>query len=223
MLQGGVAIATRNLARTVVEGGRATYSKLDRRARNRRERRLRFDTEGHLLTRPPPRVGGRGFADRLAPLERWLGHNVGRGWSHVYHEFCARFDRRSTKGWHLRDHLLQKVGQGRFPWGTPFFVDGRGILRRRPGRPSPRTRVSVAEEAAARRWAAGRQVIVHGKALFWTARVVDSLGPTSPQGRRFTCEELAVWSSLRDELRMILTYDADGSRRRRLEHSQLHH
>jgi len=44
-------MATKDLARTVVEGGRTTYSKLDRRLRNRSERRLRFDLHlrDHLL------------------------------------------------------------------------------------------------------------------------------------------------------------------------------
>jgi len=71
-------MARKNLARTVVEGGRDTYSKLYRKLRNRSERRLRFDLEGDVMY-GQERVGGsRGFADRLAPLERWLGSNVGR-------------------------------------------------------------------------------------------------------------------------------------------------
>jgi hypothetical protein len=60
-------MATKNLGRTVVEGGRATYSKLDRRLRNRSERRLRFDLDGDPLYRQPRPAGNRGFADRLAP------------------------------------------------------------------------------------------------------------------------------------------------------------
>ena len=61
-------MAPKNLARTVVEGGRDTYSKLYRKLRNRSERRLRFDLEGDVI-HGQERVGGsRGFADRLAPL-----------------------------------------------------------------------------------------------------------------------------------------------------------
>jgi hypothetical protein len=125
-------MATRNLARTVVEGGRSSDSKMYRRARSRRERRLRFDEEGNVFGKVRP-AEGRGFADRLAPLERWLGRHLGRGWSNVYKEFCERHDRRTMKGWHLGDHLLVMVDQGRFP-GGPFFVDRRGILRERPRR-----------------------------------------------------------------------------------------
>ena len=48
-------MATKNLARTVVEGGRDTYSKLYRKLRKRSERRLRFDVEGDVM-RPGARV-----------------------------------------------------------------------------------------------------------------------------------------------------------------------
>jgi hypothetical protein len=62
-------MATKNLARTIVEGGRDTYSKLYRRLRNRSERRLRFDLEGDPMHGQQRLGGSRGFADRLMPLE----------------------------------------------------------------------------------------------------------------------------------------------------------
>ena len=207
-------MATKNLARTVVEGGRDTYSKLYRKLRNRSERRLRFDADGDLVAGHPRLAGYRGFADRLAPLERWLGSNVGRGWSHVYHEFCQRFDERTTKGWHVRDHLLGLLGAGRFRWDGPFLVDDRGILRRRP-RPvwALRNRISPGEETRAMAWAAGRRVIVQGEVAFWTATAIDRQTPVSPQGARLTAGELATWKALAPELRQKLTYDAEAIRR----------
>jgi hypothetical protein len=42
-------MATKTLARPVVEGGRDTYSRLYRKLRNRSERRLRFDLEGDVM------------------------------------------------------------------------------------------------------------------------------------------------------------------------------
>ena len=211
-------MATKNLARTIVEGGRSTYSTLDRRGRNRRERRLRFDTDGNVVVGRSRGVGHKGFADRLAPLQRWLERSLGRGWSNVYRDFCGRFDRRTMKGWHLEDHLLQMVGKGRFPWGAWFFVDDRGILRRQPRQRWVRAEAfSAADEARARLWAAGRQLIVRGDAVYWTARAIDSLTPTSPQGRRLTVKELDFWSSLPQELRLMFTYDAEANRRRRVK------
>ncbi len=208
-------MATKNLARTVVEGGRDTYSKLYRKLRNRSERRLRFDLEGDVM-HGQERVGGsRGFADRLAPLERWLGSNVGRGWSNVYHEFCERFDKRTMKGWHVRDHLLGMLGAGRFSWAGPFLVDDRGILRRRPRRRwDRRDRISPDEKAMALAWAAGRRIIVRGEVAFWTARVLDDPAQTSGQGRRLTVAELAAWRTLAPELQRELTYDPEAIRRR---------
>ena len=205
---------TKNLARTVVEGGRDRYSKLDRKLRNRSERRLRFDLDGDVRHGQPRLGGPRGFADRLTPLQRWLGSNVGRGWSNVYREFCQRFDERTMKGWHLRDHLLGMLGAGRFSWGGPFLVDDRGILRRRARRRwAGRKRISPGQEATAVAWAAGRRVIVHGEAAFWTAGVIDVPTPTSAQGRRLTAGELATWKALAPELRQKLTYDAGAIRR----------
>ena len=162
------------------------------------------------------RVGSREFADRLAPLWRWLGRHVGRGWSNVYHEFCERFDRRTMKGWHLREHLFGLVEPGRFPLlSGPFFVDRRGILRRRPTRRWPRRSVvSPTEEAKALAWASRRQVIVRGEVLYWTVRSIDALAPTSAQGRRLAPDESAFWSSLAAELREKLTYDAVAIRAR---------
>jgi hypothetical protein len=198
-------VATRNLARTVVEGGRAGYSKLERKLRNRSERRLRFDVEGNVVCGRLRRATGRGFADRLAPLKRWLGRHVGRGWNNVHRDFCERFDRRSTKGWHLEDHLLQMVGRGRYE-GWPFFVDSRGILRRKASLRRQLREFSFADEARALAWAAGRRVIVYAEAVFWTARTVDSLAPASPQGRRLTPGELGYWYSLAPEVRQKLSY-----------------
>jgi hypothetical protein len=188
---------------------------LDRRLRNRSERRLRFDLEGDPLYGQPGPADYRAFADRLAPLERWLGSHVGRGWSNVYHEFCVRFDKRTMKGWHLRDHLLGLLGAGRFPWDGPFLVDPHGILRRRPRRRwGQRDRISPHEKARAVVWAAGRRIILRGEMAFWTARVIDDPAPTSAQGRRLTADELATWKTLAPELQQELTYDAEAIRRR---------
>jgi len=199
-------MATKNLARTVVEGGRSGHSKFDRRLRNRSERRLRFDEEDDVIRGKVRNGGYREFNDRLSPLERWLDRNVGRGWNNVYREFCERFDRRTMKGWHLRDHLRQMVARDRFDWWR-FYVDERGILRRVPRRRWPKGQwVSSCERQRAVAWAAGRRVIAHGDALFWTARRLDNGTSMSPQGRRLTAEEVEVWCSLPGTLQTELRY-----------------
>ena len=208
-------MATRNLARTVVEGGRSGYSQLRRKQHSRRERRLRFDEEGNVVSGKEGRPWGREFADRLSPLERWLGHHVGRGWNNVYRDFCERFDRRTMKGWHLEDHLLGSVRLGRCGYGN-FYVDRRGILRRQPRQiwdwPP---RIKPEEQDAARRWANGRQVIVHGDALFWTARPIVQSRLAAPQGPSLAPEDVTYWSSLSPAVRETISYEGEENRRRR--------
>jgi len=159
---------------------------------------------------PPLPSTGRGFADRLAPLERWVASHVGRGWNNVYREFCERFDQRSVKGWHLKDHLLSMVDRGarRFGGGR-FRVDARGILRDSRRKRWRRESYTFADQCRAERWAAGRRVIVHGEAFFWTARPVNPAVESqrfSPQGARLDRDEVAFWIALPQDVRVSLTY-----------------
>jgi hypothetical protein len=202
-------MATRNLARTVVEGGRSRYSTLYRQQRNRSERRLRFGEEGEIIQGRTRRTEGRDFSDRLSPLERWLQSHVGRGWNNVYREFCERYDRRTLKGWHLNDHLLDMVGLGRFPWSWRYRVDERGILRAEGRRRERRVLPSHCERQRVAAWAAGRKVIVHGTAAFWTARKIDGKEIlVAAQGRRLTACERQVWDALAPEWQRELSYQA---------------
>lgn len=123
-------MASRDIARTVVEGGRSNISKFDRRDRNRRERRgVGHPVYGKLAV-------GRQFNDRLSPFFQWIDRQVGRRWDDVYSEFTQRFDRRKVKGWHLHTHLEYEVKNAGFResisrWYdyTNYFVDDEGILR----------------------------------------------------------------------------------------------
>lgn len=206
-------MATKKLARTVVEGGRAGYSKWDRRRRNRSQRRLRFDEEGDRLHGKDCAPGWRGFDDCLKPLRRWIDSHVGRGWNNVYRDFCALTDRRTVKGWHLDDHLQGMVDRGDPLAYGRFYVDGRGILRRKDRVPRERG-TGYREQRRALDWARGRQVIEHGGTAFWTADAVDDPVAASRQGPRLTDRETAFWTSLAEDVRQTLRYDAE--RRRRL-------
>jgi hypothetical protein len=132
---------------------------------------------------------------------------VGRGWNNVYREFCERVDRRTLKGWHLDDHLRYMVGLDSFFPTSPFVVDRRGILRRRPRRSRTRDRTaSHCERDRALSWAGGRRVIVQGEVLFWTARPIGIDTTVSAQGRPLTAAEIGVWTGLPPNLRRELTY-----------------
>jgi hypothetical protein len=143
-------MATKNLARTVIEGGRDGYSRFARRHSNSRERvaerqlshEVRLRVEVDDVVYPMRRKVYRSFADKLSPGFRWLERQAGRPWDLVRSELFQRFDTRTTAGRHfLFDHLLPELE--RHSWGyrvRRFYVDQHGILRclirrRKPKRP----------------------------------------------------------------------------------------
>jgi hypothetical protein len=128
-------MSTRNLGRTIIECGQHRQEQASRRSFLRGQRRLRFDLEGNRIAGKEKRRGGKWFIDHLNPLERWMRRQVGRGWRHVFRELCAMADGRTLKGRHLREHVRGMVGsQAAVGWSrTDYFVDRRGILRRRCG------------------------------------------------------------------------------------------
>lgn len=129
-------MATKKLSRTVVEGGRRGRwgeRYLDRRHKREIGRKLRQGDEDPVES-PAPWVTS-DFSDKLKPLYRYLQANAGRPWDKVYSELCARYDRRTLKGWHLLSGHVDRYtveGHGR-GWAHLFrdgaWVDRHGILR----------------------------------------------------------------------------------------------
>jgi hypothetical protein len=144
-------MSTKNLARTVIEGGRSHAYQVTRRHSNASERARERVTSHRLLTaidlddadyRPRAKVY-RWFSDKLGPAGRFLTSQVGRPWSKVRSELAARFDTRTTAGRHiLFDHILPSVYKG-FGLGRRyrFFVDSHGILRSEKRRRKPSKRI----------------------------------------------------------------------------------
>ncbi len=138
-------MSTKNLSRTVIEGGRSGYSRNDRRASHGRERASTrawleaayLDDEHADATTPSPRPHAeRTFADKLGPAYRWLASQIGRPWSKVYAELVARFDTRTIAGRHIvHDHMLTSVrtsASNRYRSRHDLIVDAHGILRAAP-------------------------------------------------------------------------------------------
>jgi hypothetical protein len=143
-------MSTKNLARSVIEGGRTGFSKYLRRHslqilrfRNRALcRALLRDPEAWetaTVPRRPTDYDDIAFADRTNPCDRFLASRDGRPWNDVYSEICRRFDRRTMAGRHVtEDHLLASVETSRtFIWGrsaprTRFYVDRHGYFRHNP-------------------------------------------------------------------------------------------
>ena len=140
-------MARKDLSRTVIEGGRYYSNCWERRASHGIERattrewldRVAVDLDEADATLPPPRKRVyKMFRDKLAPAHRWLVAQVGRPWSKVYSELCARFDTRTVAGRHVvHDHMLQWVRryddvQWRW-WRSRYYdlvIDRHGILRK---------------------------------------------------------------------------------------------
>jgi hypothetical protein len=205
-------MSTKNLARTVIEGGRTRWSRDYRRALNVKERARQREALGRLavgddpeaLVVPPPRNAGRGFDDKLGPARRWLTSQIGRPWNLVRGELLRRFDTRTTAGRHIVFcHMLPWVedDEGNPGW-KPFLVDRHGFLRAAPPRAlwrSPHARAPLPrDERALMAWLAGRRVGARGPALFWFA-------PTAAGGyrqhHRLADDDAALWRALPDWFR----------------------
>lgn len=140
-------MSTKNLARTVIEGGREYSNCWFRRSSNRTQRlRARQICATLLVTRdydrtlqPKRQALLQSFHDKLGPAYRFLASQVGRPWRKVRSELFQRFDARTTAGRHiLFDHLLRSVHE---VWPAyfgrrDFYVDRHGLLRRAPLRKS---------------------------------------------------------------------------------------
>jgi hypothetical protein len=142
-------MATKNLARTVIEGGRTLGYKLEvsRLARTERcEARtfLRAATVDAVSVEgvPAPKRGPvyREFNDKLHPVYAFLDSRIGKSWDRTRSLIVSRFDPRSTPGRHvLYDHILNQVSTGGeylFPKYQYFryFVDQQGCLQKGPPR-----------------------------------------------------------------------------------------
>lgn len=176
-------MSTKNLARTVIEGGRHRYSRFARRHNNAVERAHTHQLERALCTTkdaetalfPVRDPAGRDFDDKLGPARRWLRRQVGRPWDQVRSDLFARFDTRTTAGRHIVfDHLLDevRVDLGRFSRFREFWISAHGILQHRQHARKRWARAQLTPrmpepESVVWRWLGGRRVIEHGARLYW--------------------------------------------------------
>lgn len=144
-------MSTKNLARTVIEGGRTNHDKYDRRI-SLREFRNNNRRYCHLVTigavdaeaKPAPeRVWDYRFrdeihADKTNPCRRFLASRAGQLWDDVHAEIVRRFDTNTLPGRHVvYDHLVTSVALPddyrhlTYWWlghSPKFWVDERGVL-----------------------------------------------------------------------------------------------
>lgn len=175
-------MTTKNLSRTVIEGGRASSNKRDRRRSNRQQRirNRRFsksivslvDPDDAGLTPERDKVG-KDFTDKLSPMYRWLGKQVGKRWDNVFSELVHRFDTRTVAGNHvIRDHLLRSITiQPTDAYRNDrndYYVDECSILRLQPPKINKKDRLFYPNRyKSIQKWINNRRVMDYGVSLFW--------------------------------------------------------
>jgi len=180
-------MATKNIGRSALEGGRYTYNKYERNASHRHERararawlsKVHKDIEYAEESVPQPRDKVyKGFTDKLNPCYRWLQSHVGQPWDEVYAKLTKAFDTRKLSAWHIvRQHMVPEVkgagGEGSFfrSW-TYFHIDENGLLQGDyPYREYPWRRKQAEYKGPSHEvflaWIDGRRVIDYGASQFW--------------------------------------------------------
>jgi hypothetical protein len=194
-------MSTKNLARTIIEGGRNKGNKWDRRnshAENRAavrnymsEVRLDPDNYDEYDVEPTEHVR-KEFDDKLGPIYRWLNRQVGRPWDEVRADVAKHFDTRTTAGRHIvYDHMLSSVEitpRPPYRWSAvpddpttsysqnDFYVDDDGVLRKKRylGRRSYYPKAPAWDTKQLANWLGGRVVGKVGGKLFWFVPVTKS-------------------------------------------------
>lgn len=179
-------MATRSLARTVIEGGRRNYNKFERRLTIRQERRRARIFSRVVRSDPEQFDGGsielrrrvrKEFNDRLSPAYRWLYAHDGQRWNDVRSAMFRLADTRTTKGWHLIfGHMISAVSMRadhRFNsryghWYDDLFIDG-GLLCHEPFpfKKYRRERSAKEYDPELSAWLRGRRIVCQDKMLYW--------------------------------------------------------
>lgn len=179
-------MATKNMSRTVIEGGRYNRNKRDRYISNRLYRAdsrrfskaaTNFIDPDELGSIPKRRVVRKEFKDKLSPMYRWLAKQIGKRWDVIFSELVRRFDTRTVAGNHVvQDHLLQNITLqptdvwhlGRRGFRNDYYVDETGILCLHPSRVKEKKGYLYPHRyKKIQEWAADRKVMDYGVSLFW--------------------------------------------------------
>ena len=186
-------MSTKNLARTIVEGGRHNGNKWDRR-NSHAEERARLKNYLKEVTLDPENFEeydvepiehiGKSFDDKIGPIYRWLGRQVGRLWDEVRADIAASFDTRTTAGRHIvYDHLINSVQinpEVHLRWisvpddptasyyRNDFYVDEEGVLQKKRyiGR-RYKNKIPDFDTKQIANWLSGRIVGKVGNKFFW--------------------------------------------------------
>lgn len=191
-------MSVKKLQRTVIEGGRASRSKWDRRNSHSLERTSEREF-CHRAVIDPESVDNifinekkpvyKEFSDKLSPMYRWLHSQVGNFWNDIYSEISKKFDVRTTAGRHiLFDHLLNSVeitpNHRRYYYNPDdptashyrhdFYVDDEGILKEKRYIPRNQNKIPKFNTESIANWLHGCVIGKVGNKFFWFVPVDKS-------------------------------------------------
>lgn len=187
-------MATKNLARTAIEGGRIGSNKWDRRYSHKETRSdqksylhdVSKDIENYYeYDIEETRHVRKEFNDKLNPMYRWLESQIGEPWDEVHSKAIKEFDTNTTAGRHIvYDHLFSSVEIVPDPYRLKyyrqtdnpftsysqhdFYVDDNGILcKRQYISYKKQYKIPHFNTCQLVNWLNGRVVGKVGKKLFW--------------------------------------------------------
>lgn len=178
-------MATKNLGRSAIEGGRTGWYKVRvseiedslRTSTRTYKHRVQNDVEAWENEAEPVRrpYGKRGNqTDKLAGTYRMLDKLVGKPWAKVYALICEKFDGRTLAGRHvLIDHITNYVAPNKEAADLQYhlyYIDDHGFFQKKEGyshnRYTPH-RLSKKFADKISTWLDGRSIIQMGSKLYW--------------------------------------------------------
>lgn len=172
-------MATKNLARTVIEGGRMGYNKYERRLSSRIERHCvrqllhSVINETEIVQKfviPTRKKVPKDFNDKTNPVERWLKSRTGKKWNITHSMIFRKFETRTMAGRHIVfDHILSAV----VPYTSVekhfsrYIIDENGTLIHIPHKKRLWERDLHSYEPEVSKWLNNRLVGKRGNYLFW--------------------------------------------------------
>lgn len=128
-------MATKNISRTVIEGGRTKSWKDYARSSKRKFRKINkkycHNYDDNIISPAKDcRYNKRHFqTDHLNPLFRFLTSRVGKNWNDIYSEICQKFDDRTIAGQHIFEHIQGVFGKDFFtPGYEGFYLNNKNLL-----------------------------------------------------------------------------------------------
>lgn len=204
-------MSKKNLSKTIIEGGRTKSSKYDRRESLRTTRttvrcKLRSCSDYDELELPKRMQFSdtwfdEKFDDKLGPLKRWIGSQVGRSWDSIYSEIKEKFDTRTTPGRHVvYDHLFHYVDVKGLESRkyADYYVDSAGILRENESswrHTRARHRAIWRERDQAFAWLNRRKIGQVGQYYYWfeATRPFDGSISYDPSSGGYSYMERSSW------------------------------